>query len=548
MTRKNAKKLIALLVASALLAVGGLPAFAMETGQVGRRHVAATECYIDKTGLVRAWTGEVIALPGKAVDLAAGVNAAAANSVLNTAAVLADGSLYVWGRNLSGCLISGQPEKIEQPTKVKGLANVVSVSLGDGYGFIALTSDGAVYVKDTGIKAPTRAPLPERAAAVSRGGSCAAITLSGNLYTWEGAGAPAKVDHLPVVKAVSSGAAMTAAVTTDGALYTWGSDWGSNGFNQLGRGEAGMTDHTPGKVDLPPVSTAAVGRFFYAGAIDETGALWQWGSTGRDAKETITRETDSAIPAILAKDAPFAQLVFGSGQSAGVTEDGRLYTWGWNSAGELGSAADYYVARPALAAVNAARPAGVPFTGDLENLRNKTRAYDGRFADIAANKWYSAEVANAYEHGLVNGMSDNRFAPESPLRLSEAITMAVRIYERYTGAKESIPLGDPWYQPFLHRAIAYGICGVGQFEDCTRYATRAEMVAIFAHALPASELKATRDAAAPDVAAADPYASEIDMLYKTGVLHGDDEAGTFSPARNISRAEAAAICLRLVTQ
>ncbi|WP_458863291.1 hypothetical protein [Acidaminobacterium chupaoyuni] len=142
MTRKNAKRLIALLVASALLAVGGLPAFAMETGQVGRRHVAATECYIDKTGLVRAWTGEVIALPGKAVDLAAGVNAAAANSVLNTAAVLADGSLYVWGRNLSGCLISGQPEKIEQPTKVKGLANVVSVSLGDGYGFIALTSDG----------------------------------------------------------------------------------------------------------------------------------------------------------------------------------------------------------------------------------------------------------------------------------------------------------------------------------------------------------------------------------------------------------------------
>lgn len=481
MTRKNAKKLIALLVASALLAVGGLPAFAMETGQVGRRHVAATECYIDKTGLVRAWTGEVIALPGKAVDLAAGVNAAAANSVLNTAAVLADGSLYVWGRNLSGCLISGQPEKIEQPTKVKGLANVVSVSLGDGYGFIALTSDGAVYVKDTGIKAPTRAPLPERAAAVSRG-------------------------------------------------------------------EAGMTDHTPGKVDFPPVSTAAVGRFFYAGAIDETGALWQWGSTGRDAKETITRETDSAIPALLAKDAPFAQLVFGSGQSAGVTEDGRLYTWGWNSAGELGSAADYYVARPALAAVNAARPAGVPFTGDLENLRNKTRAYDGRFADIAANKWYSAEVANAYEHGLVNGMSDNRFAPESPLRLSEAITMAVRIYERYTGAKESIPLGDPWYQPFLHRAIAYGICGVGQFEDCTRYATRAEMAAIFAHALPASALKATRDAAAPDVAAADPYASEIDMLYKAGVLHGDDEAGTFSPARNISRAEAAAICLRLVTQ
>ena len=539
------KKILLALLACLLLAT---PAFAAEAGQTHQRRVVATECYIDFTGQVRSWIGELIALPGRAVDVATGVYASAANSVLNTAVVSEDGRLYVWGYNRDGCLIPGAPERIETPTQVPGIANALSVSLGDGTGFIVLTSDGAVYVQEMAKPGPKRVELPAAAAAVCRGGGNAAITVDGSLYVWGADGdadSPTRVD-LPPVRAISRGRAMTAAVTEDGTLYTWGSDWGVNGYNQLGRGAPGIVDYTPGIVEIPNVATAAVGTFFYAAAVDAGGALWQWGSTARAVSEDITRAADSKVPAVLAENLSFRQLVLGAGQSAGVTAEGQLYTWGWNSRGELGSGTEYYVAYPAPAAEDAAFCSGVPFTGSKGNLQSRHRAYDGRFLDVSEGAWYAREVADAYALGLIDGMSDTAFAPDSPLRLSEAIAMAVKAYERYTGNEESIENGSPWYAPYVHRAIAYGIVGIGEFSDYSAYATRAEMAAIFSRALPRAELAEVSDKTAPDVAPTDRYAKEIDLLYKAGVLKGNDAAGTFAPERQIKRAEAAAICLRLM--
>ena len=540
------KKAITVLLVCLLLAT---PVLASESGQVGQRHVAAVECYIDAAGQVRSWTGEVVELPGRAVDLATGVYAGAANSVLNTAVVLEDGRLYVWGYNRDGCLIPGESERIETPTQAPGIANALSVSLGDGTGLIVLTSDGAVYTQEMGKPGPVRAQLPAAATAVCRGGGYAAITADGSLYVWgaDGDAASPTRMNLPTVRSVSRGRAMTAAVTEDGTLCTWGSDWGVNGYNQLGRGEPGIVDYTPGVVEVPNVETAAVGCFFYAAAVDGSGALWQWGSTARAASEDITRATDSRVPAVLAEDLPFRQLVLGAGQSAGVTAGGQLYTWGWNSRGELGSGTEYYVAYPALAAEDAAFCSGVPFGGSKDKLQSQDRGYGGRFLDVSESAWYAREVADAYALGLIDGMSDTAFAPDSPLRLSEAIAMAVKAYERYTGNDEPIENGSPWYAPYVHRAIAYGIVGVGEFDDYSAYATRAEMAAIFSRALPRAELAAVSDKSAPDVAPDDRYAAEIDLLYKAGVLKGNDAAGTFAPERQIRRAEAAAICLRLMT-
>ena len=539
------KKALMILLTCLLLVT---PVFASEAGQAGQRHVVATECYIDAAGQVRSWTGEVIELPGRAVDLATGVYAGAANSVLNTAVVMEDGRLYVWGYNRDGCLIPGGPEKIDTPTQIPGIENALSVSLGDGYGYIVLTSDGTVYVQEMGKPGPERVELPAAAAAVCRGGGCGAITTDGSLYVWGADGdhdVPTRMD-LPPVRAVSRGVSMTAAVTEDGTLYTWGYDWGSNGYNQLGRGEPGSADFVPGVVEIGSVETAAVGRFFYAAAVDASGALWQWGSTARAYSEDLTRATDSKVPAVLAEGLPFQQLVLGSGQSAGVTAEGQLYTWGWNSRQELGSGADYYVAYPALAAEDAAFCSGVPFTGSKDKLQVR-REYDGRFLDVSADAWYAQEVADAYALGLIDGMSDESFAPGGWLRLSEAVAMAVKAYERYTGNDETIENGSPWYAPYVHRAIAYGIVGVGEFADYTAYATRAEMAAIFSRVLPKAELAAVSDKSAPDVSPTDRYAAEIDLLYKAGVLKGNDDAGTFAPERQIKRAEAAAICLRLMT-
>jgi hypothetical protein len=71
------------------------------------------------------------------------------------------------------------------------------------------------------------------------------------------------------------------------------------------------------------------------------------------------------------------------------------------------------------------------------------------------------------------------------------------------------------------------------------------MAYIFAHALPESELVARSTLIPPDVTETDEYAAEIRMLYAAGVLCGNDEAGTFTGEREVTRAEAAAIITRM---
>jgi hypothetical protein len=73
------------------------------------------------------------------------------------------------------------------------------------------------------------------------------------------------------------------------------------------------------------------------------------------------------------------------------------------------------------------------------------------------------------------------------------------------------------------------------------------MAAIFALALPESELKAQNTVnSLPDVDSKTPNYAAIMLLYKAGVLMGNDEKGTFRPGDPITRAETAAIIARLI--
>jgi len=117
------------------------------------------------------------------------------------AAISANGDLYTWGSNSSGQLGNGEiGGYVDTPTKVPGISDVVSVSLGSAHS--------------------------------------AAITANGDLYTWgcnsstydeygfQYTDTPTKVPGLTDVVTVSLGYRNTAAITADGSLYTWGSTYG----------------------------------------------------------------------------------------------------------------------------------------------------------------------------------------------------------------------------------------------------------------------------------------------------------------------------------
>lgn len=162
------------------------------------------------------------------------------------------------------------------------------------------------------------------------------------------------------------------------------------------------------------------------------------------------------------------------------------------------------------------------------------------FSDLVPDGWYFDDVCTVRALGIMDGKPGGRFDPLGSLSVAEAVTMAAKARSIYAGGGFT-PGGDPWYQNAVGYALSAGILRPGEFADYTRPATRAEMAALFARALPVEEYgRVNRISAIPDVGADTAYADEIHLLYAAGVLTGD-ASGAFSPTAQVTRAEAAAI-------
>ena len=170
------------------------------------------------------------------------------------------------------------------------------------------------------------------------------------------------------------------------------------------------------------------------------------------------------------------------------------------------------------------------------------------FKDVPANIWYYQDVASAYESGLINGRDETHFAPDANLTYAEAVKLAACMNQMYYyGYVNLESTGSIWYQEYVDYCYAEDII----FKDYSwnQPATRAGYVEIFAHALPADALYARNDIAddtIPDVGMNHPQSAEIYLLYRAGVLTGNDKSGTFNPSSNIKRCEVAAILTRML--
>lgn len=177
----------------------------------------------------------------------------------------------------------------------------------------------------------------------------------------------------------------------------------------------------------------------------------------------------------------------------------------------------------------------------------------GQFLDVDESKWYGLNgartVAGVWENRLMDGMSEDRFGVGTSLTIAQALVVADKIHCEYeTGGALASPnaSGPKWYQFYVDYAVEHGIIKAGEFADYEAFATRAEMVHIFAHCLPESEFAPLVPLdALPDVKQGDKYGMEIFMFYRAGILSGSDNIGTFRPDSNIVREEAAAIFLHV---
>ena len=170
------------------------------------------------------------------------------------------------------------------------------------------------------------------------------------------------------------------------------------------------------------------------------------------------------------------------------------------------------------------------------------------FSDVSAGDWFFNNVKDAYELGLMQGCGEGVFSPLGSISLAETVTIAVRLRSAHMGDGRDFSGGTPWYAPAVEYAVAQGIIREGDFSDYAAQATRAQVAYILSGALPSGAMgvmNTVEDNSLPDVKMNDAYAANIYFLYRTGILSGRDQDGTFSPSGATTRAEVAAIASRI---
>ena len=187
-------------------------------------------------------------------------------------------------------------------------------------------------------------------------------------------------------------------------------------------------------------------------------------------------------------------------------------------------------------------------------LPSAAAAADMTFQDVPERAWYYADVKNAYETGLINGKSAERFAPDDDLTYAEAVKLAAAMNQLYRTGAVTLTNGSPWYRSYADYCLGAGI--IDKDYEWNIPATRAGYMEIFAKALPAEAMAAINDVpdgAIPDVPADHPQSDAIYLLYRAGVLQGStgmlDGVRTehmCKPGDNIRRSEVAAILTRMM--
>jgi alpha-tubulin suppressor-like RCC1 family protein len=217
-------------------------------------------------------------------------------------------------------------------------------------------------------------------------------------------GVPEKVGVLPPIQGIAAGAAHTLALDVEGQVWVWG----QNASGQAGLGTAGGTVLVPTKVpSLSGIQAVAAGANFSL-ALDEQGRLWAWGQNTAGQVGIGSTSAAVATPALVAGLPSLRAVAAGLNHVLALDTGGRVWAWGQNSFGQVGTGGT-------SAAVLA------PY---LVTTAPRAKA-------VAAGAGHSLVVAEEFAFGKVWGWGQNNFgqvgtgtASTSPVLQPTAVTGA----------------------------------------------------------------------------------------------------------------------------
>lgn len=294
-------------------------------------------------------------------------------------AVGSDGNTYAWGHSAFGQMGNGQTGSSSTylPTLVTTPPGVTFTSVTAGsFHALAIGSDGNAYgwgqnvfgqLGDgtAGVTEMERLPVPVKAppgvtfTSINAGNQHSlALDADGNAYTWgynysgqlgNGNNATNSDTSVPVLLTAPPGVTYTdiiggsvhsMAIGSDGIAYAWG----ENENGQLGDG-SDVDNFLPTPVVTPPgVTFTSLGAgVTHSVASGSDGNVYTWGGNryGQLGNDTIGEETGTRTPT-LASTPPgvtFTDVLSSEASDRNFAKgsDGKIYVWGYNTGGMLGT-------------------------------------------------------------------------------------------------------------------------------------------------------------------------------------------------------------------
>ncbi len=251
----------------------------------------------------------------------------------HSAAIMADGSLWMWGRNDYGQLGNGGTAM--QPKPVKVMDGAASVSCGQWI-TAAVKEDSSLwewgwwnYERHT---SPARKAEDVKAAAYPSSASRQMIKTDGSLW-WEGSyrtgsgyGESLQSTPVKILDGVVSGSFSNntfalhqkAAVKADGTLWLWGGSWDSI------LAEEQKNDYLKPIQYMDNVRCVSCSHLT-TGIVKADGTLWMFGNNSSGQVGNGSR-TDVQSPVRIMDQVSFVQC--GDRASAAIKTDGSLWMWG----------------------------------------------------------------------------------------------------------------------------------------------------------------------------------------------------------------------------
>jgi alpha-tubulin suppressor-like RCC1 family protein len=294
----------------------------------------------------------------------AGVYTRLAGGGDHSLAIQADGSLYTWGRNDHGQLgaASSATAWVSTPARVPGVW--VQVAAGDQHS-LGLKADGTLWTwglnqdgqlgRASSATTVTADLVPTRSttALVTRclvGTADTSLALKGDGTLWICGGNDygqygdgTTTNRLPLAQmgtdtdwiAVSAGDRHVLALKADGRLFAWG----YNRYGQLGNTLNNQTDKAnPTPYQVPGIWAKISAGTNYSIAQKADGSTYTWGiNQGGQLGTTSNIGTRTPNPVPTKLPYVWKTVLASNGFTLALQATGKLWGWGYNTYGELGS-------------------------------------------------------------------------------------------------------------------------------------------------------------------------------------------------------------------